>query len=692
MGSPRVCVALSVRDGERYLEEAIESVLSQDGVDLELRIYDNGSTDRSLELARRYAADPRVTVAENPYGTTYYGSLNRALEETSAEYFAAFACDDLMRPGNLSEKVDALERTGAIFAHSQAEVIDGDGVVQRVWCDHAGAPPLAGTGEFFGHMAPVNTMVLMAAICRTDALRAIGGFDVRLEYCCDWLALLRLTLRGPVATIHRPLVGYRRHEGAGSNFWHSGASWVGQLVTALCLTVADTEFPGEWQASVPALFAGCLVHCARELASAEVHRTDPSGLTAYACAARASELVPGDARLRDLFLHLLALAGFGQAAALPRPLVGAVPETPFEAARLLERCDSLVAAGLGSVVRIGCSGSALERVAALLEEGCARRPALDVILVQTVDPGELLEPGTIAVIPAGRSAAIEELEARGVPVLAFDVPGPLGGPWDRELEASLPAAASSGTLQDPSPALTAFAADFPWERGTILSFIQRSAASLPAGTWVLDVGAGDAPYRELFAHTEYFTTDWEKSVHPGARGADYIGSADDLPIPDQSFEAVINTQVLEHVADPLAVLREIHRVLVPGGRFFLTVPLVWELHEEPYDFFRYTPHGLAHLLSQAGFVDVAIAPRNDCFTTIAQLMRNVAAAMGSRDDGLNAQRAQAARTMAELAGMVAEFAPLDARRILPLGYEVTAARTGAAVLQAGAREREAVAS
>jgi len=595
-----------------------------------------------------------------------------------------------MRPEHLADTVDALERTGAIFAHSLAEVIDGNGVVQRTWCDHAAAPSLADRGQFFRHMAPVNTMVLMATVCRSQALREIGGFDVRLEYCCDWLALLRLALRGPVVTIHRPLIGYRRHEGAGTNTWHSDARWVSQLVTALRLAVTDPEFPDEWHVSVPALFAGCFVHCARELAAAGAHRTDPASLTAYACAARASELVPADARLRDLFLHLLSLAGFGEAAALPRPLVGIAPETPLEAARLLERCDSLVASGLGSLVRIGCRVGEVERVAALLEEGCARRPALDVTLVQTSAPAELLEPGTIAVIAARRAAAIEEMESRGVPVLAFDVPGPLGEPWDRELEASLPAPAA-GVLQAPSPALTAFAADFPWERGTILSFIQRSAASLPGGTWVLDVGAGDAPYRELFAHTEYFTTDWEKSVHPGARSADYIGSADDLPIPDKSFEAVLNTQVLEHVAEPLAVLREIHRVLVPGGRFFLTVPLVWELHEEPYDFFRYTPYGLAHLLEQAGFVDVAIAPRNDCFTTIAQLMRNVAAAMGSRDDGLNPQRVQAARTMAELANMVAEFAPLDTRRILPLGYEVTAARAGVPVTQAAARSQAAVA-
>ena len=88
-----VAVVISVRNGEEYLAEAIESVLAQEGVELELRIYDNGSTDRSVEIVSRYLADPRVTVDCNDGDRNYFGSLNRALEETRATYFAPFACE-----------------------------------------------------------------------------------------------------------------------------------------------------------------------------------------------------------------------------------------------------------------------------------------------------------------------------------------------------------------------------------------------------------------------------------------------------------------------------------------------------------------------------------------------------------------------------------------------------------------------
>jgi SAM-dependent methyltransferase len=130
--------------------------------------------------------------------------------------------------------------------------------------------------------------------------------------------------------------------------------------------------------------------------------------------------------------------------------------------------------------------------------------------------------------------------------------------------------------------------------------------------------------------------------------------------------------VLEHVPEPGKVLGELARVLAPSGRLYLTAPLVWELHELPHDYYRYTQAGLAHLLETAGFVDVEVRPRNDYFTTIAQLMRNAGATIGRAPDGLDARREDAGRTLAELADRVAELAPLDARWVFPLGYSASA--------------------
>jgi SAM-dependent methyltransferase len=235
---------------------------------------------------------------------------------------------------------------------------------------------------------------------------------------------------------------------------------------------------------------------------------------------------------------------------------------------------------------------------------------------------------------------------------------------------------SPDSLDRVSAPLRAFVSECPNERQSILEFMLQVSSELEPGTRVLDIGAGEQPYRELFEHVEYVTSDWENSVHPGARCVDVVGPADDLPIADSSFEAILNTQVLEHVAEPAKVLGEMHRLLVPGGRVYITLPLAWELHEEPFDFYRYTRYGIAHLLRAAGFTDIDVRPRNDCFTTIAQLMRNTFGAMGRAADGLDERRVEAGRAMFQMADLVQSFAHLDTRWSLPLGYAIRARKKG----------------
>lgn len=243
---------------------------------------------------------------------------------------------------------------------------------------------------------------------------------------------------------------------------------------------------------------------------------------------------------------------------------------------------------------------------------------------------------------------------------------------------------SPAVLASVSPELRAFTEALSLERRSILEFVTDCARELEPGARVLDAGAGDAPYRELFGHCEYLTTDWTDSVHAGARHADVIASLDDLPVADASFDAVLCTQVLEHVDDSAAVLGQLHRVLRPGGRLWLTVPLTWPLHEEPFDFFRFTPYSLLNLLSRAGFVDIEINPRNGYFATIAQLLRIAGDAVGWPDDGHARMRARLVDDLKRLAYQLERFDELDQRKIFPLGYQATAFRPATVVESAGA--------
>ncbi|HZS87069.1 MAG TPA: methyltransferase domain-containing protein [Chloroflexota bacterium] len=173
-----------------------------------------------------------------------------------------------------------------------------------------------------------------------------------------------------------------------------------------------------------------------------------------------------------------------------------------------------------------------------------------------------------------------------------------------------------------SPELRAFVARNPLMRRSILRFVQDAARCLPPGSRVLDVGAAEAPYRELFAHCEYVTADLaateyhDFSAHP----PDIVCDITAIPLPDASQDAILCTEVLEHVPEPDVALSEFRRLLVPGGHLFVTTPFVWFLHEQPYDFYRYTPFSLERLLVDAGFQDVSILPRERDITTLVMLL------------------------------------------------------------------------
>jgi len=232
----------------------------------------------------------------------------------------------------------------------------------------------------------------------------------------------------------------------------------------------------------------------------------------------------------------------------------------------------------------------------------------------------------------------------------------------------------SSEVQGVSERLRQFVEEAPYERRTILEFVRGAARELPAQARVADIGAGDSPYRELFDHCDYLTVDWNQSVHSGALSADVVSSATHIALPDESVDAALLTQVLEHVPDPRAVLRDIHRILRSDGPLYVTVPLMWELHELPHDYYRYTPSSLRLLLEEAGFRDVKVEARNDCFTTIAQLMKNAGWAMGRAGDRRDLEREKVQKALDQLSEAVAALAPLDLQHIMPLGYSAVGRR------------------
>jgi glycosyltransferase involved in cell wall biosynthesis len=423
---PRVCVALPVRDGADFLALALDSVLRQEGVDLEVRVLDNGSADASPTLARAYAdADPRVVVDVNPFDLTYYGSLNRALAETDADYFVPFAADDVMYPGNLLAKVTALEETGAALASSSADLIAADGAPLDGLCpDHRETPTLTPSPQFFRRLVPQNAISCQSVVVRTDALRAIGGFDARSFYAADWLAWMRLSLRHTVVTLPDALIANRVHAHTITQTGNAAGFNARDVPATLAHVFEDERLPPEWQGLYATVVAASYCLTSTALQDAGMLRV-AHGWAAYLTMLRALATAPADEAIRKQTLRSIQGAGL-HPIDLPCELVAMVPATEQDTLALAAALREL--GPLAGPLLLALPADSPEGALARLEPVLGAID-LDVVLVADTTVAKLLRPGRMALVPWGSDLA-GVAEATGVPVYSYDVPDPFAAPAD----------------------------------------------------------------------------------------------------------------------------------------------------------------------------------------------------------------------------------------------------------------------
>ncbi len=196
------------------------------------------------------------------------------------------------------------------------------------------------------------------------------------------------------------------------------------------------------------------------------------------------------------------------------------------------------------------------------------------------------------------------------------------------------------------------------------------AGKLPTGAAVLDAGAGESAHAAWFGRQRYVALDlavgdpkWNYTR------LDVVGDLTALPFRAGSFDACINIVTLEHVREPALALKQIHEALNIGGRLLLIVPHEWEVHQSPHDYFRYTRHGIAYLLQQAGFEDFTVEPVGGYFRLLSRRLLN----------GLQFFPGPlvvvAAVFLAPPALVLPFFDALDKRRDFTLGYVCKARKT-----------------
>ena len=118
---------------------------------------------------------------------------------------------------------------------------------------------------------------------------------------------------------------------------------------------------------------------------------------------------------------------------------------------------------------------------------------------------------------------------------------------------------------------------------------------------LLDVGCGTKPYEIFFDVDKYVGLEINTSNTLTNSNHDYLYNGDVFPFKDNQFDSVLTSQVLEHSFNPNIFISEIRRVLKPNGILILTVPFIWDEHEQPFDFARYSSFGIKHILNSNNF-------------------------------------------------------------------------------------------
>ena len=142
---------------------------------------------------------------------------------------------------------------------------------------------------------------------------------------------------------------------------------------------------------------------------------------------------------------------------------------------------------------------------------------------------------------------------------------------------------------------------------------------------VLDIGCGHKTIKAcLGVNAEYIGLDYYQTALAwyGSR-PDIYASAESLPLMDGSVHNVLLLDVLEHVPDPAKCLKEINRVLLPGGKLIIQIPFLYPVHDQPLDFHRWTTYGISRMLKKAGFQVTASISTGSPMET-AGLLLNVA--------------------------------------------------------------------
>jgi glycosyltransferase involved in cell wall biosynthesis len=209
---PLVSVGIPAFNGEKYLSEAIQSVLNQNYENFELIVVDDASQDQTLKIARSFK-DVRIRTFANSNRLGLVKNWNECLKNARGDFFCILGQDDVMEADNLREKVASmLETPSAGMVYSKVLEIDECGTDFRYFEQRNENVSKVEKGRaFFERIFRENFVCSSSVVIRRACLERIGGFDARLNFACDWEMWMRISLHSDVIYSAAPLTRVRYH-------------------------------------------------------------------------------------------------------------------------------------------------------------------------------------------------------------------------------------------------------------------------------------------------------------------------------------------------------------------------------------------------------------------------------------------------------------------------------------------------
>jgi glycosyltransferase involved in cell wall biosynthesis len=242
-----VTVAVMSYNNAAFIGQTIDSILSQEGVRVEVLVYDDCSKDDSLAVLQGYADEPRLHYEVNAQNLGMTGNYNKCVAAGSGRYIVVLGSDDILYPGHLSSLVEALDANPqAALGYTQCYWIDEQGV-RTQYAEHPGHRPQSycgGRDEVIDLLSFDNYITPSAVMLRRSALHLValpeGGIHRHDMLAGDWELWIRLGRVAPdFVFLRQPSVGYRVHEGQISKSFYGSDRPLREHTEILEISLAD---------------------------------------------------------------------------------------------------------------------------------------------------------------------------------------------------------------------------------------------------------------------------------------------------------------------------------------------------------------------------------------------------------------------------------------------------------------------